>query len=155
MALIPGTNTWCTLVEADAYMVYRLGSDAWDDSDAQEAALVTAFNDLNRAGLYSLPGVPTAGTDDDVCGAQCEQALFRLQNLSGRDQRASTSAMGVKSAGLIQETYIEPRPGIYISMDADAALHDRKTLKKSAVILPLRTKDVHTSYDDDAIQYQP
>ena len=50
MALTKGTNSYCTLAEADAYLLDRLYSDAWvtANDSVKEQALVTATRVLDN-----------------------------------------------------------------------------------------------------------
>ena len=103
MTLVVGTNTWITEAEADTYFASRLGaSEYWLSGASKEAALVTAYRQLN-ASYYAFP-TAIAGITANMKYAQCEQALFLLSD-TGVDARMNLQAQNVKSAGIIKESY--------------------------------------------------
>ena len=103
--------------EADLYFATRLGASLyWASGTEKEAALETAETQL--ATRYALDSTVQAHKN-----AVCEQALFLLQQGQGADKRAGLQAMGVASAGMIQETYRD-EVGIPICAYAQAALKD-------------------------------
>jgi hypothetical protein len=106
-----------TLIEADAYFSgNRLNADAWDITGTeQQKALNMAENMLGA--VYSLDAA-----NDQHKIAVFEQALFELQNAGGADKRAALQAMGVESAGVVQEVY--KRYGIFICAYAATVLSD-------------------------------
>jgi hypothetical protein len=122
-----GTNSWITLVEANALADARLGAALWDAAtdDNKNRALIQAYSQLISHVDFSIPA---ASSDDAVKQAQFEQALFLTNNVTGADQRAALQAMGVVKAGVVQETYTAGGgSGPAISPDARALLSDLDT----------------------------
>ena len=119
MAIVLGTNSWLTEAAADTYFGDRLGaSDFWISGADKDAALITAFKQLNSAG-YSFPAVATQNMKD----GQCEQALFLLMD-TAIDKRLSLQTQKVKSAGIVKEVYDLPPAMPPISAMAQALLAD-------------------------------
>ncbi len=106
MALTVDTNTWLSVADADTYMALRLNADAvWDDSTTtakKEAALATAYFQLTNDERYGLPETVVQVMKD----AQCEQALFLLQNEGDLDSRQGLRAQGVRSSSVVGEAYV-------------------------------------------------
>jgi hypothetical protein len=102
MSLTIGTNTWISLEDANTYFDTRLNSDEWDESSSETKvkALVTAFNKISNAD-FDLPDEATTAMEQ----AQCEMALFLLLHQADMDTRMGLQAQGVKSAGIVQESY--------------------------------------------------
>lgn len=102
-AITVGTNSWVTLAEAEAYFRTRLGSSGyWNGTANKVAALVTAFKQLLRCGMFNIAATDTAQAIKD---AQCEMALFLLIHQEDMDSRAGLQAQGVTKAGIVQEEY--------------------------------------------------
>lgn len=100
--LTPGTNTWATMAEAEAYFRTRLGSSAfWNYTAEKAAAIVTAYKYLVNSGIYDFPDE----IDQVMKDAQCEMALFLLQHISDMDARKGLQAQGVTQAQIVGETY--------------------------------------------------
>jgi len=97
-----GTNSWVTEAEANTYFESRIkAGDYWiNDAPDNIPALITAYNWLN-AGKYTFPTTATQPIKD----AQCEMALFLLQNQAGLDLRMGLQAQGVIAAGVVKERY--------------------------------------------------
>lgn len=131
MALQVGTNSWVSQAEADAYLADRLGADAWTGATSQkkDQALVTAWRDLTSHPHYALS--KTTATQD-MKDAQCEQALFRLQNESEIDKRMALAAQGVTRIQLIGG-FIENYGGVVLPVAA-AATARLTAFRKGAAI---------------------
>lgn len=102
--LTVGTNTFVTAVEAETYFATRWGATAhWSGlSDSQKvAALVTAYNQIDKSGCFSLPEDVTA----EIKMAQCEQALFLVIHGDDVLARGGLQAQGVLSSQVSKETY--------------------------------------------------
>jgi len=98
------TNSWVTINEADTYFSERIGASAyWVSGAAKEAALITAFRQLNNAKGYSFP----AAASDNMKYGQCEQALFLLAFADEMFRRQSLQAQGVTDAGIVKEKYMQ------------------------------------------------
>ncbi len=97
-----GTNSWVTELVANDFMESRMGAaEYWADGESNnEAALITAYKWLN-AGDYSFPDTATQAMKD----AQCEMALFLLQQQPDLDLRMGLQVQGVISAGVVKERY--------------------------------------------------
>ena len=100
--LTPGTNTWATTAEAEAYFRTRLGASAvWNEDADKAAALVTAYKYLVNSGLWSFPDTAVQAMKD----AQCEMALFLLKHMADMDARHGLQAQGVTQSQIVGETY--------------------------------------------------
>lgn len=101
MALVVGTNSWITVLEADDYFTNRIGSTDWFDlpeapanpgEDAKETMLVSAYYWLTQSSVLSLSADLT---DANVKHAQAEAALFLLGHYSELDARRAAMYTGV------------------------------------------------------------
>lgn len=94
-----------SIAEADAYFLTRLGASTYWTSGAEKtAALTTAYNDLVSCGQFDFSDVASGEEDADLKLAQCEQALFLLQN-PDMESRLALQAQGVTAAGIVSEAY--------------------------------------------------
>lgn len=126
MALTKGTNSYCTLAEANAYLVDRLYSDAWSlaTDSLKEQALITAtrvLDNLNwigtaisesqllafpRSGQYFDPrlGMTIALSDtnipDRIIKATCELAYHLIQNEGILDDTGKLQSLKVDTISL-------------------------------------------------------
>jgi hypothetical protein len=98
---VPG-DAWISREDADTYFKTRLKSAAWRDSveEDKDASLVTAKAQL-EAVFTGMPADPT----DAMEKANCEQALFLLQQGGDNDMRGALQAQGVTAAGVVKEQY--------------------------------------------------
>jgi hypothetical protein len=74
---VPGTNSWITRAEADAYFADKYGASASWAALAQvtrDQLIISAYNWLRGISGYSLP--PTATASATLNQAQCEAAWF-------------------------------------------------------------------------------
>ena len=105
MAIQVGVNSWVTIEDAETYFGERLrASEHWNTDlnvGQKEAALITAYRQLVNCGLFSFPSTAT----NIMKHAQCEMALFLLIHLEDMDARLGLQAQGVKSAGIVEESY--------------------------------------------------
>ena len=100
MAINVGTNSWVTIAEADIYLTDRLEAESWfllnDVEDPGEASkttyLVTAYFMLYNSVDFQLS---PSSSDVNVKNAQCEMALFLLDNYNDYYKRMSLIAGGV------------------------------------------------------------
>lgn len=120
--LVVGTNTFGTLAEAETYFVLRFGaSKLWNSTlnfAEKEAALATAYRQLNDCGIFSLPTEIDLFTTA-IKEAQFEQALFVIQHQEDADARQGIMAQGVTSAQIVGESYdLEQAGKIAISPQA-------------------------------------
>jgi len=100
MAISVGTNSWVTIAEADVYLTNRLDAENWflltDEEDPGEASkttyLVTAFYMLYNNTDFQIA---LDCSDVNVKNAQCEMALFLLNNYADFYRRMSLIASGV------------------------------------------------------------
>jgi len=102
---MPAIGWVATLSEAGTIVTQRLEADAWTTTDARKtAALWTAWKRLvYSGGRFALD--PTTPASDVLKEAQVEMAIYLLQQMKGEDVRRALQAQGVKSAGIVQETY--------------------------------------------------
>lgn len=96
------TDSWITRADADTYFKTRLRSSAWKDAseDDKNSSLVTAK--IQLAAVFS--GMPSDATQA-MAKANCEQALFLLQQGGDNDMRGALQAQGVIGAGVVKEQY--------------------------------------------------
>lgn len=114
MLELDATNSWVTEEEATSYFEGRMGAAAWDDladpSDdihlEKKKALVTAYRQINAV----FSGMPSTATTA-MKHAQCEQALFLLQQGTAIDLRKGIQAQGVTAAGVVKEQYDPAKAG--------------------------------------------
>ena len=101
MAIIVGTNSWVTILEADAYLTSRAGAAEWFDlddapvtpgKDSKESFLVTAFYWLLDDPGF---GLSPALTEDYIKRAQIEAALFLSKYRVDFEIREAKKAGGV------------------------------------------------------------
>jgi len=106
------TYGWITDANADIYFSTRLdASTYWASGTDKVGALTTAYNRLNRSKKFNLTGATQALLEE----AQCEQALFMLQQGIGLDQRMGVQAQNVLEAGVVKEKYRNDSVGIVIA----------------------------------------
>lgn len=114
MSLVVGENSWASLAEAEAYLLYKLNSGDWkslpEDSDnpgveSQTLFLVTAFNILLNKKGYELTATLT---DTNVKDAQIELAFSLFKGTFLSEDELYRLTMGVKSFSLSKwsETYV-------------------------------------------------
>lgn len=115
-----------TIEEANTYFETRYGASTyWNTNTDKTAALVTAHKHLIDCNLFNLAldsgdVIPTVFQD-----AQCEQALFIIQQAKALDSRMALQAQGVTTAGVVKEQYQKVvKNGIPISRQAFGALTD-------------------------------
>jgi hypothetical protein len=112
---------WVTIAEADAYFATRLNAaEVWASGTDKAAALTTAYNDLVACGEFDFSNVASGDDANPLKMAQCEQALFLLQDPS-MEKRLALQAQGVTSAGIVSESY-RGADSIVISPRAKQAL---------------------------------
>jgi len=107
--MVVGTNSWITLVEANAYFLYKYGAIAgWSvlsDSD-KESLLISSYRWIINNPNYTIP---SAATEQNIKDAQCEGGWFIYKYWTGYVKRESLIAGGVKSFRLskFSETFGE------------------------------------------------
>lgn len=101
MALVVGTNSWATRVEADAYLTDRISTEDWfmlEDTppnpgeESKESYLVSAFRWFQGSAELTIPA---SSTDDNVKNAQIEGALFLMEHYMELNERRAAMATGV------------------------------------------------------------
>lgn len=124
MALVVGTNSWVSVAEATAYLDDSFNAGDWYTSGVdQDGALVRAFRELSA--FYSLPATAAQAMKD----AQCEQALFLIQNDVDLDERVAIRTMGVQEAGVVKERYVEGAVEVTIAPMAKLLLDENYDIK--------------------------
>lgn len=94
--IIVGTNSWVTIVEANAYFINKWGAASdWASltNTQKEQLLITAFNWINQNNNYSIPASSTAVK---VKQAQYEMAWFIYQYSNEYEKRRALFASGVR-----------------------------------------------------------
>lgn len=151
MTLTVGTDTYCTLAEADAYFANTFNNATWTaiaDATA-EMALKTAcrkMEQLNYIGVKQVEGqslqFPRSytnsdydGTPQDVKNAQCELALYLYQNQN--NQVLNAQQMGLKSISLGNESYSfgEGSTSANVIMSSEANSYLDKWIKKGFTLV--------------------
>lgn len=142
-----GTNSWVTEAEANAYLAARLrASDTWTDGATDNAAaLVTAYRWLMASGQYSLSA--SASASDAVKNAQCEYALWLLQQQPALDARMGLQVQHVVEAGVVKEKYSKPDGNIPIPTVVDRMLNNYRTQKQAYVFDVERNEEQETDYN--------
>jgi len=104
MIVYPDENydSWISEDDAAEYFETRLYADQWDACSNPEAALITAFHSLNELDLSVDP--TDAGTLDALQRAQCEQALYELENNSEGPGISAVSMAGLLSVKTEQKS---------------------------------------------------
>ena len=95
-------DSWVDEDAADTYFETRLHADPWDAAADKPAALVTAFHSLNELDLTVDPA--EAGTLDALQRAQCEQALYELDNNPEGPGISAVSMVGLLSVKTEQKS---------------------------------------------------
>ena len=100
MALVVGTNSWVTVVEADAYLSYRISAEDWftladtpatPGADAKDSMLISAY-----MWITAYRSISATSTDDNVKNAQIEAALFLSEHYDEVNDRRAAIATGVR-----------------------------------------------------------
>lgn len=102
MAFVVGVDSWVTVIEADAYLTYRMGTEEWfaltgeavPGSYSKEALLGTACRELLNCPSIS---VTLTNTNDNVKNAQIEMALFLTEHFDELNDRRAAIATGLDS----------------------------------------------------------
>lgn len=100
MAFVVGVDSWVTVVEADTYLTYRMGTDTWfalsnetvPGTYSKETVLGTAFRELLNCPAITLT---KANTDDSVKNAQIEMALYLTDYFDEMQDRRAAIATGL------------------------------------------------------------
>ena len=119
MTITVGTDTYCTLEEANTYFASTFNNAEWTalSDDTKEIALRMACQRMEQLNYIGTPQVegqklqfPRSytnsiydGTPQDVKNAQCELALYLYQNQN--NQVLTAQQMGLKSISLGNESY--------------------------------------------------
>ena len=116
--------SWVTEDEADTYFATRYGAaQHWASGTDKTAALATAYCDLIDCGDFEFEDVASGEeAEQELKDAQCEQALFIIQQGAAIDLRAALQEQGVASAGIMQEGYDGRGARVPISPRARAML---------------------------------
>jgi hypothetical protein len=99
------------LTEANAFFATRAGAvTLWAGltDSPKTAALTTAYNKIRFSKQVEIPSSPTAAQMATLAYAQKEYALHFVVLGDGGIRREAVQGQGVKSAGVVKETYIEP-----------------------------------------------
>ena len=101
MSVVVGTNSWITIVEADAYLTDRLEAEAWfliSDTGApgeksKTSLIVTAFHWLYNNVNYDIP---LDSSDDNIKNAQAEASFYLSVYYKQMDKRRALIGDGVQ-----------------------------------------------------------
>ncbi|GAF85062.1 unnamed protein product [marine sediment metagenome] len=103
MALVVGTNSWATLVEADLYLTDRIHAEVWftlldtpanPGEESKESYLISAFYWLSGSPQLEIPASSTAA---NVKIAQIEGAFFLQEHYEALNERRAAIATGLDS----------------------------------------------------------
>lgn len=101
MALVIGTDSWATLVEADAYLTNKVGTSEWfsltdtpatPGAESKESFMIMAYNQLLTKVGYDIP---SDSTDENVKKGQIEFAYYLLTSGDEYNQRVDLQSQGV------------------------------------------------------------
>lgn len=95
LVLTPGTNSYCTLTEANAYMEEKFGASAtWATltDDEKKQLLISAYRWLRRLPDYSLSATITIKRKY----AQIELAWYMYNYIEEHEERSALYAQGVR-----------------------------------------------------------
>ena len=100
MAFTVGVDSWVTVVEADTYLTYRLGTEEWfalsvdaiPGNHSKESVLGSAFRELLNCPAITLT---KASTDENVKNAQIEMALYLTEYADELQDRRAAIATGL------------------------------------------------------------
>ena len=138
------------LTEANEYYSTRAGAiTLWSGlSDTQKtAALTTAYNRIRFSRQVSVPASPTAEQTAVLVYAQEEYALHFVVLGEGGIRREAVQGQGVKSAGIVKETYLEPNKIPELPANIIVILDDFKTQKPFYSVELYRDEDINDAYD--------
>lgn len=138
------------LTEANEYYATRSGATTlWPGlSDAEKtAALTTAYNRIRFSRQVSIPASPTAAQTVDLVYAQEEYALHFIVLGEGGIRREAVQGQGVKSAGIIKETYLDPEKSPGLPANIMEILDGFKTQKPFYSVELYRDEDENKAYD--------
>lgn len=138
------------LTEANEYYATRAGAiTLWSGlSDAQKtAALTTAYNKIRKSRLLSIPASPTAAQLEDLVYAQEEYALHFIVLDEGGIRREAVQGQGVKSAGIVKETYLDPDKSPGLPTNILEILDDFKTQRPFYSVEIFRDENINDAYD--------
>lgn len=115
MALVVGTNSYVTIVEADAFLTDRVEATDWfllSDTGSPGGAskssyLISAYYWLLSSSTLDLP---ETSSDEVIKNAQIEAAFYLLNHYTALDARRAAQAQGLESFRLSKKTekYISP-----------------------------------------------
>lgn len=138
------------LTEADDYFSKRAGAiTLWSGlSEANKtAALTTSYNRIRKSREVSIPAIPTAAQLEDLIYAQEEYALHFVVLDEGGIRREATQGQGVKSAGIVKETYLDPEKVPGLPANILEILDGFKTQKPFYSVEIYRDEDINNAYD--------
>lgn len=94
--LVVGSNSWCSVAEADSYFDEKYGASAWASlsMDDKERLLISAYRWINQQSFFSISASSTSGI---VKQAQYEVAWFIYNYKADYDKRRALNASGVTS----------------------------------------------------------
>jgi len=102
MALLVGTNSWTTVVEADDYLQNRMSSEQWfllpvtglPGTGSKENLLVTAYYEIQASPIVDISA---NSTDLNVKHAQIEMSMFLLKYYDSISDGRAAIASGISS----------------------------------------------------------
>jgi hypothetical protein len=102
VTIIPGTNSWVTLAEANAYFESKYNaSDEWAalTDTVKMQLLISAYNWINQQSIFSIS---PSSTDEKVKQAQIEAAWYLYKHGEEDEKRRALIGQGVTSFDLSQ-----------------------------------------------------
>lgn len=138
------------LTEADEYFTTRAGAiTLWSGLSPEQktAALTTAYNRIRFSKQVSIPASPTAEQLLILIYAQEEYALHFVILDEGGIRREAIQGQGVKSAGIVKETYLDPDKSPGLPTNILEILDDFKTQRPFYYVEIYRDEDKNDAYD--------
>ena len=94
MSLTVGTNSWCTVAEADSFLDDWYGASSWASltNAVKEDLLITAFWKIYTNKNYTIA---KSATDENVKNAQAITAFYIYENNASIKKRLALQGQGV------------------------------------------------------------
>lgn len=93
--IIVGTNSWVTIIEADAYFDDRFGASAWAgfSEPVKSELLISAYRWIQQQSMFTISASASA---EKIKQAQYETAWFIYNYFSKYEERRALFASGVR-----------------------------------------------------------
>jgi hypothetical protein len=126
MSLTVGTNSWCTVAEADSFLNDWYGASSWASlsNTVKEMLLVTAFWKIYGNSKYTIA---KSETDENVKNAQIITAFYIYENNASIKKRLALQGQGVTEfeVSKFREEYGK---GSWLPVEVEGLLEDFQAL---------------------------